>query len=162
MALPTLENLHRAREFGLARYDASRQQGRRHRYGGSQRYTPEELRERDGQSAAAEYLASCLLNRAWLANRLVPDDPKLGDLEGGVQVRWTEYPQGRLAVHETDPEHNSYLLVVEVLPHMRLVGWIPGLEAMAPYWWEVNQDWPAFMVKQHALRPWEELINAVP
>ena len=163
MPEPTLDGIWDAHEFGLARNLNANRRGGKHKYGWKP--TPEQERDFNANSAAAEYVAGCLLNRRWLSTGFVPDKRTEGDLEGKIQVRWTERRGGRLPVHPDpeDPADHHYLLVVGRTPDQRLIGWMRGKEAQREEFWDTEIRWPCFMVPQARLWPWEELIqDAVP
>jgi hypothetical protein len=145
-----------AYQVGLRRSRRCRQQGRTHRH----HWTPTLAAQRhtDGMSALAEWWVAHTLDRRWLsAESEGPDDPDTGDVEGGIQVRWTDRPHGSLIIHDDDRDHLVGALVVNPRWPLRIVGWLPVHLAKRPCWWRTDVREPAFFVPQAVLRPLEAL-----
>lgn len=139
-----------AYEVGRHRSEASRRQGRRHRHGWTP--TPEGQRHTDGMSAQAEWYVAHYLGRRWLsAESQGPDDPDAGDVEGGIEVRWTELAHGSLIVHDSDKDHLVGALVVNPQWPLRIAGWFPIHLAKRRCWWRTNVREPAYFVPQELL-----------
>ena len=151
MSVLTVEEAREAYRAGLARSQAGRARSGQHRYGWNP--DPAVQRKIDGESAVAELLVAKTLGRRWLSDGLTPDDPDAGDVEGGLQVRWTERRHGCLIVHDEDPDGLICVLVVGNAPEQRICGWILTLEAKTQVFWRENVRHPAYFVPQQALLP---------
>ena len=79
----------------------------------------------------------------------------------GIEVRGTEYPDGRLIVHgdDDDPDDSIFVLVIANGPVMTLPGWMKGRVAKQQQWWSdpTGENRPAFFVPQGALWDMDEL-----
>lgn len=152
--MASLEDQRDAYRVGLNRHAAARARGGVHKWNWDV-WGPDEATKRDidGQSAVAEMLVAEATGRRWLSDGNVPDAPLAGDVEGGLQVRWTEHLHGHLIVHDEDPDGLIAVLVVGRAPNMQAIGWINCIEAKTPLYWreppKVNAA--AFFVPQSAL-----------
>lgn len=156
MSVMSIEEMRVAYRAGLARSDAARRRGGKHVYGGFP-LGPEAQRKWDAESAVAEALVARTLDREWLSDGLVPDKVDVGDVAGGLSVRWTERPNGSLILHPEDPDELIGVLVVGVAPEQRVAGWIPVADGKREELWRTDVRYPAFFVPQRLLRTIEEL-----
>jgi hypothetical protein len=139
-----------AYHVGLRRSRRCRQQGRTHRHRWTP--TPRHQRHTDGMSAVAEWFVAETLHRRWLsAESEGPDDPDAGDVEGGIQVRWTPLGHGSLIVHDDDKDHLVGALVVNPQWPLRIAGWFPIHLAKRACWWRDDVREPAYFVPQELL-----------
>lgn len=128
-------------------------------YGGA---TPDEKQD---QNAAGAELATAKALGAWwegLAGAKAAGDVRLGDVL--IQVRWTAYPFGFLAVYPEDDAGQPFVLVTGALPTFELVGWIEGVDAKTPARWTTRTPrnggalrCACFVVEQAELYPVEAL-----
>jgi hypothetical protein len=160
-AVLSVEEMRAAYAKGLARHDAARARSGEHRYGFKGINRP----EADGESAVAEAMVARMLGRRWLSDGVVPDRPEDGDVEGGISVRHTLHPTGRLVVHlpvEVEDDGSERVgdlpdqvgvLVVGAAPDQRVVGWMLHEHAQdVRFWWADAPKRPAFFVPQDELR----------
>lgn len=84
----------------------------------------------------------------------------LGNLKakdvGGIQVRATDYPQGRLILHPADADDDRFVLVRIAGTECDLRGWVFGKDGkQQKYWVENDPKWPklrpAFFVPDESL-----------
>lgn len=143
------EDIKFARECGLRRSKAGRKRKGIHKYN----WKPgDEQPEVDAQSAVTEYLVAKYLNREWLSSGEVPDDPKNGDVEGGIQVRHTDRENGCLIVHPEDRDDQWFVLVTGKDSKLKIAGGKLGSDAkQAKFWRTEGVRYPAYFVPQHAL-----------
>lgn len=159
--MASLDDQRDAYRRGLARSDAARARGQTH----TQDWHPDPAVQRDidGQGAVAEMLVAEAVGRRWLnRDAVTPDKPEDGDVEGGIQVRWTQHPNGHLLVHDEDPDTLFCVLVVNRAPNMVIVGWINCIEGKTPLYWREPPAVrsPAYFVPQRALLPLHLLRRA--
>lgn len=126
-----------AYEVGLRRSEYSRSVKAKHKHGWKP--TPEHQRNTDGLSAVAENIASIVTGRRWISPmKQGKDHNDLGDLEGGIEVRWTPVETGALLLHEPeeDPPHLRAVLVTGPTPAMMVVrGWVPVRDGQHKRYW---------------------------
>jgi hypothetical protein len=80
-----------------------------------------------------------------------------GDV-GGVEVRATQRPDGRLIVRDNDHDEAPFVLVRGIVPDLTVVGWLHGRDAKRPDWlMPANGRRAAYFVPLDALRPMSEL-----
>lgn len=147
----SVDEMRDAYRKGLDRSNAGRARDGKHRYGWKP--TASQQRMTDGESAVAEFLVARAMGREWLSDGTVPDDPALGDVAGGVQVRWTQYHNGRLVVHEGEYDNQEFVLVTGHAPNQVIRGWMRGWEAKASCYWDDTMRHPAYFVPQQDLHP---------
>ena len=85
--------------------------------------------------ALGEYAVAKVLGRCW-SPAVGVLDTDTGDLPGNWHVKSTTRRNGRLIVRRQDPMEMTYALVVLDLPHVEVVGWIPGEFAKLEEFWE--------------------------
>jgi hypothetical protein len=145
----TIEEMRDAWKRGLERHRVNRGRGTKGRYGNN---LPDETQRRfDAESAVSEALVSKVTGRAWIGGETVKDDPNLGDVAGGVAVRWTERRNGSLILHPEDKDHLNAVLVVGNSPDQRIVGWINVADGKRLGTWRTDVRFPAFFVSQSHL-----------
>lgn len=154
-----LERVYAAYAIGLDRcLDAVRRQAN-NRY--NYEYTTLSARQHtDGMSAVSECWVAELLGRAWLSQGRGRDKAEDGDVEGGVQVRWTPRVEGSLIVHPADLDWQPFVLVVGAQWPFRVAGWTFGAEAKAKRWWREDVRNPAYFVPQTRLDALATLTQA--
>ena len=111
----------------------------------------------DIEAAAAEMAAAKALGVFWAPAASAAQDRLDGDLPGGIQIRHTSYPTGRLIVHDRDDDDHVFVLVIGTMPHFKVVGWIRGEDAKDEMFWDTKVPRPAFFVPQDHLLPLEQL-----
>ena len=93
----------------------------------------------DIDGAAAEMAVSRVLGRYWSchANNLHGDD-----VMGGIQVRSTTWPSGKLILRKRDQQHakDTFVLVITTPPVFKIVGAIRGSAAMVPEYFQPAND----------------------
>src|SRR5215204_95939 len=152
----TLDQARDAFAVGLARYDHARRLGLinpRDCHGG-----PRRARRHDGWAALAECMVAERLGRVWLARVFVGRKDDGEDVEGGLQVKWTQYWHGKLAVKATDRRDLLYVLVVgNCWPGLAIRGWSTFARATWPAYWRDDVTHPAYFAPQGVLQPVELL-----
>ncbi len=143
-----VELLHEAYARGVARSMACRKRDAQHRW--DWHPVPEAQQIIDGESAAAEFLVAQYYSLAWLSSE--DTGPTKCDLEGGVDVHWTDRENGSLIVHAQDADDVVAVLVTGNMPEGIIRGWLPIAEAKQPRWWRAQVRYPAYFVPQDALR----------
>jgi hypothetical protein len=133
--------------IGVRRCGAANRRGAKHRYD----YDPLPAKEQHwhGMSAVSEWTVAELTGRRWISMGDRPDRPGEGDVEGGLQVRWTDRPDGSLIVHRDEPEP-FFVLVVGPAAPLRVVGWVTREVGQQERWWRADVRKPAFFVPQGA------------
>lgn len=108
--------------------------------------------DRHIEGAIAEYVAAKVVDGVWTPSTTTLD--YAGDVGDGRQVRSTSWRNGKLIVHEEDPDDHKFLLAIVQLPTVRLAGWLFGHEAKKPQFWDDPQhsNRPAYFVPQRCLR----------
>lgn len=155
----TLDEARAAYRVGLERHAAARARGGTHLYGWNDP-DPAKIRHADCVAAVAEALVAKTLGRPWLSAGLVPDDPRAGDVAGGVHVRHTELERGSLILHESDVDELVGVLVVGVDPRaLRVAGWITNADGKDARFWRDDVRHPAYFVPQRELAPIDELSS---
>ena len=103
------------------------------------------------EACAAELLVAKTLGVYWhLTTEAFHDLP--GDC-GNVQVRHTMREDGRLILHEHDPDGARFVLVVGAYPNQRIVGWIYARDGKSQSFWWDGTGRPAYFVPKEYLRP---------
>lgn len=100
------------------------------------------------EGAAAEYAAAKALNVCW---SFAPGPGYDGDIGHGFEVRSTPREDGRLILHESDPDDRPFLLVTGQIPTFTIRGWIMAGDAKKDYFWRDDVPEPAYFVPQSAL-----------
>ena len=106
----------------------------------------------DIEGCAAELLVAKALNRYWWGSAVDSFKQVPGDVGRG-QVRHTRFPNGRLVLHDSDPDDVPFVLVVGEYPHQRIAGWMVGKDGKRPEYWDTHVDRPCYMVPQSELQP---------
>lgn len=107
----------------------------------------------EAEGAGAELAVAKLLGRYWnaLMMHFSREDP---DVEPDIQVRLRFNASRGLLVHETDPDHQRYVLVTGENASYHVVGWIEGHEAKRPEWQGRDNRHPrSYAVPPHSLHP---------
>jgi len=113
--------------------------------------------------ACAECAVAKLINRFWFQ----PDfrNRRDGDVGYGLHVRATDRQDGRLIVHDTDPDDGMFILAIQdiyIPARFDVVGFLYGADAKDQKWWWEDTPRPAFFVPREALVPIETLLNLEP
>jgi hypothetical protein len=99
--------------------------------------------------ATAEYAVARSLNLFW-----TPIDGRRGSY-GDVchlEVRGTTHPNGRLIVHDDDPDDRPYVLVRVLLPVCDVIGWAWGADCKrTEYWPGPYPERPAYYLPNEQL-----------
>lgn len=82
-------------------------------------------------------------------------DTHEGDVRAGVQVRSTKYLTGSLLIHDSDPDHDKFVLVTGQNGAYNLAGWIYGHEGKLKKYTKTYKGRTAYWVPQKALRPFK-------
>lgn len=83
-------------------------------------------------------------------------DTASGDIEGGIEVRATEYRGGHLLLHDSSPNDLKYVLVVISGIDANVCGWITASDGkLKEYWRKGNPD--CYYVPQEKLLPIESI-----
>lgn len=135
---------------GVARQMINLAKGRRDAYGASS----DNGWQLHIQGALGECAIAKLTNRYWTGN--VGDLDYGGDV-GPIHVRTTARHDGRLIMHDEDPDGGVFVLVTGCPPVLRVMGWMFGWEAKQPTYWENFNGRPAFFVPAIALHPIADL-----
>lgn len=78
------------------------------------------------------------------------------DYGADIQIRTRRNRDHDLIVHDYDPEHWRYVLVVGEPPTMDVIGWISGADARQDHWRANHGGYrPAWFVPQSALTSFE-------
>jgi len=139
---------------GLQRHVANIAAGRTDRHGATPGDFAPHILGALGEMATAKALGMFWSPSSTFATR------NAGDLPGGVEVRTTGHPSGRLLLHPSDPDDRRYVLVVAAPPVFEVVGWLVGATGKQERWWSdpSGKGRPAFFVDRKALQPiteWE-------
>jgi len=141
-----------------AREGAAIRAGRR-----NQKARAEHVRKRppgfELDSVGAEIAVANILGLEWV--ELGRPDAE-GDLEGGIQVRQSRRPTGRLIVHDYDPDDFLCVLVTGTFPVYDVRGWLPAdVAKQVGRWTDPQPGRFAYFVDQHKLRPLGELYHLI-
>lgn len=111
----------------------------------------------DIDGAAAEMAVSRALGRYWSCHA---DNLHGDDVLGGIQVRSTTHPNGRLIVRKRDEAHadDTFVLVITSPPVFRIVGAMRGRDAMTRDFYKPADErgGECWWVPQDRLRPFPE------
>lgn len=102
--------------------------------------------------AVAEYVVSKALGANWQPVKAIG----ARDV-GAFEVRSTGRADGRLILHERDPDDVPFVLVTGSYPRFTVRGWILGGDGKQPQYWGEWSKRPAYFVPQAALQPIETL-----
>lgn len=80
---------------------------------------------------------------------------KAADVGMNIQVRTTEYKNGRLIVHSNDNPMDLYILCIASMPYFTVVGWCYGYECFEKGFEKDGNMW----VDQYKLRPIETIFD---
>lgn len=105
------------------------------------------------QGAAAEFAVAKTFNVFWNAVVEWGQVKTLSGDVGNLQVRSTPYWDGKLILHETDPDDAGFMLVVGKPPLLGVVGWCYGRDGKQTQFWRTDVREPCFMVPQAHLKP---------
>jgi hypothetical protein len=138
---------------GVFRFVESRVNGRAVGHG----LTIKEAAAGDVIGAMAEAAVAKALGRYWLGefhNHRAMDVP-------GYQVRHTPYPNGRLAIKESDSDGDRFVLVVGDPPTFYVVGWAWGGAAKQEHYYgqHFGNGGMCYAVPQSDLQPLKELAR---
>lgn len=166
----TKEQIEWARNIGLERCTSQRKRGSKNNFDlpyGADKNSTDIHYKTHANSAVAENELAVYLGLKWLSTGDKADKPEDGDIEGGIQVRWTPNINYSLIVREPDLDWQIYVLVVGEIPDMVIVGWFYGHEAKEKdkngkyLYWRDNVPDPAWFVPQRALHSKESLKELV-
>ena len=107
--------------------------------------------------ALAEYAVAKYLGCYWSQQ---PENMRLPDVGGIVEVRSTPHADGLLRLHDRDKDEAPYVLALTYdLPKVYLVGWMTGAAGKDARFFgdKWNNNRPAFWVPQSELSPMEDL-----
>lgn len=110
--------------------------------------------EVDISAACAEIAVAKKFNLYWdgSVHKYKKDGP---DLKPDIEVRHTEYDNGRLILRTIDQQYASdyrHVLVVGHEPNFEIVGWIYGREGFRPEWErDKNEKWQSWWIPQNEL-----------
>ncbi|NDB68646.1 MAG: hypothetical protein EB015_11710 [Methylocystaceae bacterium] len=140
--------------IGLQRTTARMYGGSLHAYGAD---VSKGLFDSNLGGAIAEYAVAKYLGCYWSQQ---PENMRLPDVGGIVEVRSTPHADGLLRLHDRDKDEAPYVLALTYdLPKVHLVGWIVGKDGKSQQYW--GDKWsngrPAFWVPQTGLLPMDEL-----
>ena len=107
--------------------------------------------------AIGEYAVCKYLDCNWSQQ---PDNMKVPDVGGMVEVRSTPHSDGLLRLHDKDPDQLPFALALtHELPTVHLVGWIISKDGKRPEYFadRWNNKRPAYWVPQDKLMPMHHL-----
>lgn len=81
------------------------------------------------EAIGAEIATARVLGLDWQDKSIEED--RDGDIQGGIQVRFTNYPTGRLLLHDSDNDDHVFFLVTGNYPNYVVQGWVPCDEGKA-------------------------------
>lgn len=141
--------VEKVRAIAAARFNGHRARGTQHRWNRDQ---AEHTIELEAAAIGAEVAVADFLGLPWHdVGR--PDSDGDGGMPG-VQVRYTERPDGRLLVHDSDDDYHVFVLVTGGLLGFLLVGARRGLEAkQLGVWRELRAGRPCYVVERDDLLP---------
>lgn len=102
------------------------------------------------EGAAGELAFALATGREWRPS--LDPDRDIGDVEG-THVRATKYHSGHLILHPEDREGVPFVLCTGIRPRLTLRGWCWIDEGREDRYWRTDIPWPAFLVPQRELRP---------
>ena len=77
---------------------------------------------------------------------------------GTIQIRHTQYPDGRLVVHDYDDDNTVHVLVTGTHPNYSIHGWLTGGQAKQQCFWDdPTGKFPAYFVPQAHLMPIDQI-----
>lgn len=139
---------------GLQRTTARMYSGSNHVYGAT---GAKGLFDSNLGGAIAEYAVAKYLDCNWSQQ---PENMRIHDVGGIVEVRSTPHADGSLRMHEADKDEAPYVLALTYdLPKVYLVGWMTGKVGKDKRFWadKWNNNRPAFWVPQSELNDMAEL-----
>lgn len=138
----TWSEVRLAAEVGISRQIRRLYNGSAQTFGAK----PDEAWERHITGALGELATAKYLGRYWGG---VTDQTGPGDLGDGLEVRHTRRNDGRLIVHDTDPDTAAIYLATGCEPVFNIRGWILAGDAKRPhYWTDPGTGRPAYFVPQ--------------
>ena len=81
------------------------------------------------------------------------------DIGENIEVKWTAWHGGHLVIHPKDRDSDVAILVVGESPNLRVVGWLPIIQAKRPKYKHTKDD--AWWVSQINLHPIEDLVRSI-
>jgi hypothetical protein len=106
------------------------------------------------EGALAEWAASKALGIHW------PGKGKMrGSDAGSLQIRSTKNPNGCLALHESDKDGDTFVLMVGSGMEWQPKGWIPAHRGKQQQFWRTDIRSPCFMVPQSELNDMAEFVG---
>lgn len=119
--------------------------GRPHRYGDP----PQDDWGVHIEACASEMAVAKAYNLYWEPVARRPEN-LAGDV-GNLQVRSTWRENGRLILHDRDPDDAVFVLVTGKIPSFDVRGWILGRDGKAKEHWDEGDGRPAYFVPQNVL-----------
>jgi len=115
--------------------------------------------------ASAEFVVARVTGKKWhaFADKIKREDgSSIPDVGEDIQVRSTSHPAGRLLVHRTDRDDETFVLARTFWPRVEVIGWLWGYEAKEErYWQQPNpRQSPAFFAPNSVLRSIYSLLDA--
>lgn len=77
------------------------------------------------------------------------------DIGENIEVKWTAWHGGHLVIHPKDRDTDVAVLVVGNSPNLRVIGWLPIMQAKRPKYRHTKDD--SWWVSQINLHPIEDL-----
>jgi hypothetical protein len=102
-------------------------------------------------AAGAEPAAAKIFNQYWAGI----GDPTKPDVGPHIEVKWTDWENGYLAIDKDNPDDWIYVLVRGDFPEYEIVGWIKGKDGKQEHRWTYNENtgnW-FYKVLEHELTP---------
>lgn len=150
------EEVDEAMAVGAARYDHARAAGLVNARDCHK--NPAEARRDDQYGALAECMVAERLERAWTSRAFVGRRDDGEDLAGGIDVKWTKYRDGHLAVPDTAGRDLLFVLVVGDAWPLTICGWATFELATRPeHWRTAGVRFPTFYAPQGVLEAIELL-----
>lgn len=135
---------YNAAQSGILRQIEALKHGRRPRYG-----QPLDDWGVNIEGCAAEMAVAKAYGLYWEPVARRPED-LAGDVST-LQIRSTWRENGRLIIHEHDPDDAPFILVTGKVPAFTIRGWIYGRDGKAVEFWDEGDGRAAYFVQQSAL-----------